>query len=69
MAEIINLRRARKQRQRAEKAATAQANRVHFGQTKEARRRDTMTREQHQRAHDGRRLEGEPRPSAPGEDS
>ncbi|WP_299438236.1 DUF4169 family protein [uncultured Rhodospira sp.] len=68
MAEIVNLRRARKQRQRAEKDATAQANRVHFGQTKEARRRDTMTREQQRRAHDGHRLEAESRPSAPGEE-
>lgn len=34
MADIINLNRARKQRARAEKSATAEKNRVRFGRTK-----------------------------------
>lgn len=34
MAEIINLRRARKEKARAERAAKGEANRVAFGRTK-----------------------------------
>jgi hypothetical protein len=38
MAEIVNLRRARKDKARAEKDAKAAENRVRFGRTKEEKR-------------------------------
>lgn len=53
MAEIVNLRRARKQRDRDRKEAEASANRVRFG-----RRKDETAVESARRALEDRRLEG-----------
>ena len=49
-AEIVNLRCARKARNRAEKEASAAENRAKFGRTKVERRLDTA-REQHAKRH------------------
>ncbi|GLQ57790.1 DUF4169 family protein [Devosia nitrariae] len=40
MADIVNLRRARKQKARSEKEVTAAENRVRFGRTKAERERE-----------------------------
>ena len=53
MAEIINLRAARKARARADKEAVASANRRQFGQTKDEKR---VAREEQARI--GRTLDG-----------
>ncbi|GHA12002.1 hypothetical protein GCM10007989_02970 [Devosia pacifica] len=45
MSEIINLRRARKQRQRLDKELEAQQNRQLHGRTKAERKQDEATRE------------------------
>jgi hypothetical protein len=59
MADVVNLRRARKQRNRAEKEQAAQENRVRFGRTKAGKASDTAARERQQRIVDGARLEDE----------
>jgi len=53
MAEIVNLRRARKQRARVEKEAEAAANRAKFGRTKTEKARDTLEAERKDRLLDG----------------
>ncbi|WP_336977870.1 DUF4169 family protein [Altererythrobacter fulvus] len=53
MAEIVNLRLARKAKQRADKAGTAAANRAKFGQTKAEK---SIQRDEAERA--GRTLDG-----------
>lgn len=53
MAEIINLRQARKRRTRAERSAEADANRARHGQPKAVRELDAA-----RRARDDARLEG-----------
>jgi hypothetical protein len=60
MAEIINLRQARKAKARAEKEAKAAANRTRFGRS--ARERDLERAEQTraERRLDGHRLEDDP---------
>ena len=45
MAEIVNLRRARKQREAAEREAEAQRNRVLHGRTKAEKARDRLEAE------------------------
>lgn len=67
MAEIINLRLARKARQRREAAATAAGNRARFGRTRGERQRDEAERETLERALDGARREGPRSPSDPEE--
>jgi hypothetical protein len=60
MAEIINLRQARKRRQRAEKEAQASENRIAFGRTKAER-----TLGEAQKDLVDRRLEGHKRDDTP----
>ena len=52
MAEIVNLRQARKRKIRAEKVQTGVENRAKFGRTKGEKQRDSLTARQ-----DRRRLE------------
>ena len=59
MAEIINLRQARKQRQRAEKEALARENRIRFGRTRAERQRVTEDLLRQEHALDGKRREPE----------
>ena len=53
MAEVINLRQARKQKARTEKEAAAAANRVAFGRTKAGKRLTEARNEQAERRLDG----------------
>ncbi len=53
MAEIVNLRRARKGKARAEKEARAAGNRVRFGRTKAEKRQSEA-----ERTHTGKSLDG-----------
>ena len=57
MAEIVNLRRARKARARGEKEAQAAANRAKHGRPKAERRRDEAATEMERRRLDGKRLD------------
>jgi Domain of unknown function (DUF4169) len=57
MAELINLRLARKARQRAEKDRQAAANRVKFGRTKSARDTERAEAERAARQLDGAKRE------------
>ena len=51
MAEIINLRQARKQKARAEREAAAAENRVKFGRTKAERQKEAGEKELADRRH------------------
>ena len=65
MAEIVNLRRARKQRARQEAEKQAQQNRVTFGRTKAERHLTETERDRAARTLDGHRLgqpDDEPKP-------
>jgi hypothetical protein len=57
MAEIINLRRARKDKERRDKASVADANRRRFGRTKAQKATDDDTAVRRQRTLDGKRLD------------
>jgi hypothetical protein len=57
MAEIINLRRARKQKQRRDKASEADANRRRFGRTKAEKAADADTAARRERTLDGKLLD------------
>ena len=57
MAEIINLRRARKDKQRRDKESEADANRRRFGRTKTQKAVDEDAASRRQRTLDGKRLE------------
>lgn len=57
MAEIVNLRRAKKQRQRAEANATAQQQRLLHGRTKAEKQLENMEKTRAERALRGTRLE------------
>lgn len=57
MAEIVNLRQARKALQRARAASTAEANRARFGQGKAQRTATRMERDRQERTLDGARRE------------
>lgn len=57
MAEIINLRLARKARDRAAATRTAEANRAKFGRTKAERAADVAERERAERIVDGAKLD------------
>lgn len=52
-AEIINLRKARKQRERDRKTAEAEQNRARFGRTKAEREVETLVRARAEQALDG----------------
>lgn len=60
MAEIVNLRRARKERARAEKDARAADNRTRFGRTKAAKREAEVERTRSETALDGKKFEDDP---------
>ncbi|CAN5286679.1 DUF4169 family protein [soil metagenome] len=65
MAEIFNLRRARKQRARQDAEKQAEQNRVSFGRTKAERSLSDAARDKAERALEGHRLpgeDGEPKP-------
>jgi hypothetical protein len=57
LGEIVNLRRARKQRRRDQDDATAAANRVAHGVGKPAKREARVERERAERALEGHRRE------------
>ena len=57
MAEIINLRLARKARDRVAAARTAEANRAKFGRTKAERAADAAERARAERIVDGAKLD------------
>ena len=59
MSEIINLRRARKERQRREHDAKADANRRLFGRTKEQKALDLDERRRERQMLDDKRLDPE----------
>jgi hypothetical protein len=59
MGEIVNLRRARKQRARQEKSARADANRAKFGRPKAEKSRNTDDAARHENELDGKRLDEE----------
>lgn len=60
MAEIINLRMARKARARAADTRQAEANRAKFGQTKTERTRQKLDAERAERLLDHARRESDP---------
>ena len=57
MGEVVNLRRARKDKDRREREASAASNRRLFGRTKAQKAADLTTRERERSAVDGKRLE------------
>jgi hypothetical protein len=57
MAEIVNLNRFRKERDRAAKAKTAEENRVRFGRTKEEREVTEATARKADKALDDKKIE------------
>lgn len=59
MAEIVNLRRARKDKARRDRAAEADANRRRFGRTRAEKAADVDAARRAGTAHDGRRLDPE----------
>ena len=59
MAEIINLRRARKDKLRRERDVQAAANRQLFGRTRAEKKRDHDTAEQERKSLEGKRLDGD----------
>jgi hypothetical protein len=65
-AEIVNLRQARKQKQRQTKAKTAESNRQKFGRTKAERDADRRRRDMLEKQVDGHKLDG-PAPTPPGD--
>ncbi len=56
MAEIVNLRRVRKQKARAEAGKAAEQNRIDFGRSKAERSLSEAERDKAQRHVDGHRL-------------
>ena len=65
MAEIVNLRRARKDRARAAKDARAAENRTQFGRGKAEKRATKSQRERAETGLDGKKLGEEPGRGAP----
>ncbi|MDF2094373.1 DUF4169 family protein [Aquibaculum arenosum] len=57
MAEIINLRQARKGKQRAEAASEAAQRRSHFGRSKQERATEASRRQKEEARLEGHRLE------------
>ena len=60
MAEIINLRQARKDKQRRERESEAAENRRRFGRTKAQKRLDEDATERARQSIDDKRLEDDP---------
>lgn len=52
-----NLKNKKKAEQRAAKEKQAEENRVKFGRTKAEKKRDKQTKDQHQKRHDGNKIE------------
>ena len=65
MAEIVNLRRARKGRARASKDARAAENRTRFGRSKAEKRATEAERGRAETALDGNKLADDPAPGTP----
>ncbi|RED49702.1 uncharacterized protein DUF4169 [Aestuariispira insulae] len=59
MAEIINLRQARKQQKRRKKEGQAEENRARFGRTKAEKTKETQEAERIRRELDGKKREGD----------
>lgn len=57
MGEIVNLKRARKDKARRERDSEAAANRLRFGRTKAQKKLDQDTAERSKHSIDGKRLE------------
>ena len=57
MAEIVNLRRARKGKARVEKDARAANNRVRFGRTKAEKRQSEAERRRMEQKLDGKKID------------
>lgn len=57
MADVINLRQARKARKRAESESRAEANRLKHGRTTADKRLADLTRQKHEAVLDGARRE------------
>ncbi len=57
MAEIVNLKQARKARARAEREKEAEANRLKFGRPKSETDKKRMEEARAERAHEGHRLD------------
>lgn len=57
MGEVINLNRARKRRQQADKQKQAALNRKKFGRGKGEKRSETLTRDSDERKLDAHRIE------------
>jgi hypothetical protein len=57
MAEIVNLRRARKDKARQQRESEADANRRRFGRTKAEKADDKDARERAQREIDGKKID------------
>lgn len=68
MGEIVNLRRARKHRARADADRTAEANRVAFGRTKAEKSLTRAERELAERRIEGHRLDPASPPARDGQD-
>ena len=62
MAEIVNLRRARKDKTRAAEDARAADNRTRFGRTKVEKRKTDAERTRAEIGLDGKKLEDDPAP-------
>ena len=60
MAEIVNLRQARKRKARAEKEKTAEANRLAFGRTKAEKLGTKLEKARAEKALEEHRRDGEP---------
>jgi len=57
MTEIVNLKRARKDKARRQRSTEADANRRRFGRTRAEKQADKDAEERARKAHDARRLE------------
>ncbi|MDQ2102360.1 DUF4169 family protein [Azospirillum isscasi] len=57
MADVVNLNRFRKMRQKEERGKTAEENRVRFGRTKAEKLRDRQEAERRDAALDGKKVE------------
>ncbi|ALJ34861.1 DUF4169 family protein [Azospirillum brasilense] len=59
MADVVNLNRFRKMRQKEEREKTAEANRIRFGRTKAEKLRDRQDAERREADLDGKKVDGE----------
>ncbi len=61
MGEIVNLRQARKRQDQERRDAVAAANRAKHGRTGAERRAEALEAKRRERAHEGTRLQPEPK--------